>query len=203
MATRQGENDFRDRCSELMDATSPSLLIRLRRPDEQASWGRFVQLYTPLLLNWARSWGLQDHDAADLVQEVLVTLVQKLATFQYDEQRGFRNWLHTVALNKFRDFCRRRGVRAATGGGLDDVAAPPESDALAEAEYRQHLLGRALQLMQAEFAPRMWKACWEHVVAGRAVAEVAAELGISEGTVYVAKSRVMMRLRQELAGLLD
>jgi RNA polymerase sigma-70 factor, ECF subfamily len=188
---------------ELMDTTSPSLLIRLRRPDQHFAWARFVQLYTPLLLNWAHRWGLQDQDAADLVQEVFVTLVQKLATFQYDQERSFRSWLHLIALNKYRDFCRRRGVRGPTGGDLDDLAAPAEPDDLAETEYQQHLVSRALQLMQAEFAPKMWKACWEHVVAGRPVADVAAELGIAEGTVYVAKSRVMMRLRQELGGLLD
>lgn len=186
-----------------MDTTSPSLLIRLRQPAEQTAWSRFVQIYTPLLFDRARRWGLQDQDAADLVQDICVTLMQKLPGFQYDAQRGFRKWLYTIALNRFRDFCRRRSVRVAADGSLGDVVAPAESDELAEAEYRQHVVSRALHLMQAEFPPKMWKACWEHVVADRPVAEVAAELGISQGTVYVAKSRVMMRLRQELAGLLD
>jgi RNA polymerase sigma-70 factor (ECF subfamily) len=186
-----------------MDSTSPTLLGRLRQPGEQAAWGRFVELYTPLLLCWARRWGLQDQDASDVVQEVLVTLVKKLPEFQYDPQRSFRSWLRTVALNKCRDFVRRRGDRGSPEGSLCDVAAPEENDELAEAEYRQQLVSRALQLMQVEFPPKMWKACWEHVVAGRPVAEVAAELGISEGTVYVAKSRIMSRLRQELEGLLE
>jgi RNA polymerase sigma-70 factor, ECF subfamily len=186
-----------------MDTTSPSLLVRLRQPGEQLAWGRFVQLYTPLLFHWAHRWGLQDQDAADLVQEVFVTLVQKLATFEYDRPRGFRNWLHMIALNKLREFCRRRGTQAPAGGALEDVAVPDESDEVADVEYRQHLVGRAVQLMEAEFAPKMWTACWGCAVAGRPVAEVAAELGISEGAVYVAKSRAMMRLRQELAGLLD
>jgi RNA polymerase sigma-70 factor (ECF subfamily) len=186
-----------------MDSTSPSLLIRLRQPGEQMAWGRFVQLYTPLLFHWTHRWGLQKQDAADLVQEVFLTLVQKLPAFQYDQQRGFRSWLHTVALNKFRDFCRRRGLRAATGGELADVAMSEQTDEVAAAEYRQHVVGRALQLMQAEFPPKIWKACWEHVVLGRPATEVAVELGISAGTVYVAKSRVLLRLRQELEGLLD
>jgi RNA polymerase sigma-70 factor (ECF subfamily) len=75
--------------------------------------------------------------------------------------------------------------------------------AFEEAEYRQHLARRALELMQAEFPPATWKACWEVVVAGRPAAEVAAELAISIDSVYAAKSRVLRRLRQELAGLLD
>jgi RNA polymerase sigma-70 factor (ECF subfamily) len=133
---------------------------------------------------------------------VFVALVEKLPEFRYDPQRRFRAWLRTVALNKCRDFLRRRNLRGSPEGSLDDVAAP-ENDELAEAEYRQHVVSRALQLMQVEFPEKMWKACWEHVVAGRPVAEVAAELGISEGTVYVAKSRIMSRLRQELEGLLE
>ena len=84
-----------------MDTTSPSLLIRLRQPGEQDAWRRFVQMYTPLLFRWARRWGLRDQDAADMVQDVCVILMQKLPTFQYDPRRGFRNWLHTIALNKF------------------------------------------------------------------------------------------------------
>jgi RNA polymerase sigma-70 factor (ECF subfamily) len=186
-----------------MHPTSASLLGRLRQPGEQLAWDRFVQLYTPMLYCWAQRWGLQDQDAADLVQEVLVALVQKLPEFHYDPQRRFRAWLRTVALNKCRDFGRRRGLGGNAEGSLGDVPAPAEDDELAEAEYRRHLVSRALQLMQVEFSPKMWQACWEHVVMGRPVAEVAAELGISEGTVYVAKSRIMSRLRQELEGLLE
>ena len=186
-----------------MHTTSSSLLLRLRQADEQTAWNRFVQLYTPLLYFWAQRWGLQNQDAADLVQEVFVTLVQKLPEFQYNPQLGFRNWLRTVAHNKWRDFGRRRGLAAAGDKSLGDVAAPEQEDALAEAEYRQHVMSRALELMKAEFPPKMWKACWETVVEGRSAAEVAVELEIAEGTVYVAKSRILNRLRQELDGLLD
>jgi RNA polymerase sigma-70 factor (ECF subfamily) len=187
-----------------MNTTSPTLLERLRQPAEQDAWGRFVHLYTPLLYAWARHFGLAEADAADLVQEVFTVLVQKLPEFRHEPGKGFRNWLRTVALNKWRDQLRRR---AAPAGGspeaLAEVAAPHDSGAFGEAEYRQHLVRRALQLMQSEFSPKTWQACWEHVAAARAAAEVAAELGISVGSVYVAKSRVMSRLRQELAGLLD
>jgi RNA polymerase sigma-70 factor (ECF subfamily) len=188
-----------------MDSTSPTLLQRLRRPSEEGAWGRFVQLYSPLLYHWARRLGLAEADAADLVQEVFTILVQKLPEFRYDPGKGFRGWLWTVLRNKWRDHVRR-GAGAPAGGDpeeLADVAAPEDSGLLGEAEYREHLVRRALQIMQAEFSPRTWKACWEHVALGRSAAEVAAELGISVGSVYVAKSRVMSRLRQELEGLLD
>jgi RNA polymerase sigma-70 factor (ECF subfamily) len=188
-----------------MHTTSASLLQRMRQPSDEESWPRFVKLYTPLLFYWARRLGLQDSDAADLVQDVFTALVQKLPGFQYDPHKGFRNWLRTVLLNKWRDRGRRQALAGVSfsPGGLSELAAPEDADFFGEAEYRQQLVRRALELMQAEFPPRMWKACWEHVVIGRPAAEVAAELGIAVGTVYVAKSRVLCLLRQELAGLLE
>jgi RNA polymerase sigma-70 factor (ECF subfamily) len=192
-----------------MHTTSASLLERLREPGDQdangAAWARFVDLYTPLLFCWARRLKLNHADAADVVQEVFAALVQAMPQFRYDRDRGFRNWLLTVLLNKWRDRCRRLTQVPAVGGQalLDDLAAPEESDAFGDAEYRQHLVHRALELMQVEFSPSMWKACWEHVVAGRPAGAVAAELGIAVGTVYVAKARILGRLREELAGLLE
>jgi RNA polymerase sigma-70 factor (ECF subfamily) len=191
-----------------MNTTSVSLLEKLRQPagaETTASWNRFVQLYTPLLYHWARRLHLTAEDAADLVQEVLTTLVQKLPEFQYDPDQSFRAWLRTVTLNKGRDLCRRR---AATQGktsdqALPDVEGPDSTAAFDESEYRRHLVQRALLLMQAEFQPVTWKACWEYMIADRPAAEVARDLGITVNAVYLAKSRVLTRLRQELAGLLD
>jgi RNA polymerase sigma-70 factor (ECF subfamily) len=188
-----------------MYTTSVSLLERLRQPDEPTAWTWFVKLYTPLLFYWARRLGLQEQDASDLVQEMFVTLVQKLPEFQYEQAKGFRNWLRTVFLNKWRDGGRRRALPRAANPeeALAALTAPEDNDAFGEAEYRRHLVGRALHLMQTEFPPKTWKACWEHVVVGRSAGEVAAELGITVGSVYVAKSRVLCRLRHDLAGLLD
>ena len=184
--------------------TPASLLERLRRPAEQAAWVRFVELYTPLLYHWARRTGCQEADAADLVQEVLTLLVRKLPEFNYDDHRSFRAWLRTVAGNCWRNLHRRTRLPAAAGAvDPDDLAAPEPADAFWEAEYRRHLVGRIVELMRAEFQPATWKACWECVVGGRPAAEVAAELGMSVGAVYMAKSRVLSRLRRELAGLLE
>ena len=79
-----------------MDSTSVSLLRRLREPDHDAAWQRFVDLYAPLIFHWAKNRGLNPTDAADLVQEVLVTLVAKLPEFEYDPTKRFRGWLRTV-----------------------------------------------------------------------------------------------------------
>jgi len=182
--------------------TPASLLERLRQPSEQdASWTRFVQLYTPLLFYWALRAGFQESDAADLVQEVFAQLVVKLPEFTYDRHKSFRAWLRTVTLNKGREIRRRAGV-PLQGADLDDVAESADGS-LSGVEYRQHLVDRALRLMQAEFPAATWKACWETTVCGRPAAAVAAELGIRTDAVYVAKFRVLKRLRQELAGLLD
>ena len=186
-----------------MYTTSASLLERLGQPDPEPAWARFVELYMPLLLYWARQAGLQPQDAADLVQEVFVVLVQKLPAFSYDQRRNFRGWLRTIALNKWRDFRRRGRVRAASGHGLPEVADEHALEAFWEAEHRQRLVARALEVMQAEFEPTTWKACWEFAVESRPAAAVAGELGISENAVYIAKCRVLRRLRQELDGLLE
>jgi RNA polymerase sigma-70 factor (ECF subfamily) len=179
-------------------------LERLRQPGQEQAWTRFVRLYTPLLYSWARRLGLDEPDDADLVQDVLTLLVRKLPEFTYDRHKSFRAWLRTVTLNCWRNRGRRAELpRAANPPDLDSLGADADvADALADQEYRQWLVGRAMELMQAEFQPNTWKACWECVVAGRPAAEVAAELGISVGAVYMAKSRVLSRLRQELTDLL-
>ncbi|HVS37613.1 MAG TPA: sigma-70 family RNA polymerase sigma factor [Gemmataceae bacterium] len=189
-----------------MKSTSSSLLIRLRRPGEQAAWGRFADLYTPLLLYWAGRMGLSAPDARDLVQDVFVTLIQKLPQFQYQPRKGsFRSWLRTVAETRWRDSLRQRAAAPHSEGPapLEDVVVPDGAAALWETEYRTHLVGRALQIMQSDFEAKTWKACWAVVVENRSGAELAAELGMTIDAVYAARSRILRRLRQELAGLMD
>jgi RNA polymerase sigma-70 factor (ECF subfamily) len=186
-----------------MLSTSSTLLYRLRNsPQDASAWEKFVDLYTPLLLAWTRRLGLLEHDAADLIQELFTSLVEVLPQFDYDRDKSFRAWLRTLLMNRWRNQQRRRKAIQAGEGVLDTLAAaePPE---FGEEEYRQHLVARALHLMQSEFPETTWKACWEFVVRDRPAAEVAAELGISVNSVYLAKSRVLRRLREELAGLLE
>jgi len=188
-----------------MNTTSASLLEQLRQPTNRASWERFVLLYTPLLYYWARKLGLREADSAEMVQETFVVLFQKLPTFEYERQKGFRNWLRTILLNKWRNQVRKEmGERRAHETiDLDALADTPEDDGLTETEYHQHLISHAMDYMRREFPPMTWKVCWEVVVLDRPATVVAAELGIVVGTVYAAKSRVLKRLREYLAGLLD
>jgi RNA polymerase sigma-70 factor (ECF subfamily) len=188
-----------------MTQTPISLLERLRGPCEPEAWARFVSLYTPVIYAWGRRVGLQDQDAADLVQDVLVTVIQVLPKFDYDRQKSFGRWLRTVTLNKWRDRCKARAAQPVPGSpdALAELPDRNDPNAFCEAEYRQHLVGQALRIMQADFHATTWKACWEHGVCGRPAPEVARELGISTGAVYAATFRVLDRLRHELGDMLD
>lgn len=183
--------------------TPVSLLMRVQREGRAEDWARLVNLLSPLLYDWSRRMGLSENDAADLVQEVFAVLVTKLPEFQYDPQKTFRGWLRTVGRNKWREMRRRRSETPTGTEELNALAAADDPDPYWDVEFREHLAARALEIMRSQFQPTTWRACWEHVVSGRTAAEVARELGISEGAVYVAKSRVLRRLRRELQGLLD
>jgi RNA polymerase sigma-70 factor (ECF subfamily) len=185
-----------------MHTTPASLLERLRQPGEREAWDHFVELYTPLLFSWARRWGMSETDAADLIQEVFLLLLRKLPKFTYDRQGSFRRWLRTVVLNKRREIERRRHPQPA-GDLARDLVAPDGQDEREEAEYRLHLTRHALARLRHEFPPSIWEVFEAHVIAGQAPAAVAAQRGISVASVYAAKSKVLQRLRVELAGLLD
>src|SRR5947209_15850180 len=132
-----------------MHTTCVSLLERLREPSATEAWQQFVYLYTPLLLHWARKLGLQESDAADLVQDVLVVLVRKLPEFRYEKGRSFRGWMRTVLMNKWRD--RPHRGNPGTLEPADEPAVTAEIDAKEEAEFRLYVLGRALRLMESDF----------------------------------------------------
>lgn len=184
-----------------MLTTPPTLLDRLRNAPDRDAWDKFVTMYTPLFFSWTKRLGMNGHESADFVQDLFVILVEQLPRFRYDPNRSFRAWLKAIAMNRWRSRLRQKKIDAAEAAELEHEA--DSASDFGEAEYRQYLVVRALGIMQAEFEPETWKACWEFVVSGRPAAEVAAELHISVNAVYLSKSRVLRRLRQELAGLLE
>lgn len=185
-------------------STSITLLQRLSSGANEQDWRRFVDLYSPFLYRWISSAGLQDSDARDAVQNVLLTVMTKLPTFQYDPSRKFRAWLWKIAINAARLSFRKRKVagRGTGDGGLSGVISEESLSMFWDREYATHVTARALQIMQAEFQETTWRACWEQVVNDRPAAAVAAELGISPGACYIAKSRVLARLRDVLGDML-
>lgn len=188
-----------------MDSTSVNLLRRLREPKAETAWERFVDLYAPLIFYWARQKGLTSTDAADLVQDVLATLVVKLRDFEYDAKRRFRGWLRTITVNRANDLYRRNSLRPEVG--FDDVlqrmTVVDDAELFAESEYLSVVVHRALELLRSEFRETTWQACWMQVVEGRKAPDVAQQLGLPLNAVYLAKSRLLARLRDELEGLLD
>ena len=184
--------------------TRASLLIRIRDPGDRDAWRQFVALYAPLIHGLARSRGLQDADAADLTQEVLGMLAGTVPALPYDPARGsFRGWLYTVARNKIHDFLASRAHRERGGGDsatqqlLDNHPAPDESDRW-ERDYQRHLFQLAAKHVRAAFEPATWQAFWLLAVEGKSGEEAARTLGISAGAAYVAKSRVVARLRSQV-----
>jgi len=184
-----------------MHSTSASLLDRLRSPADADAWVRFVRLYTPFLYHWARRRGLDAADTADLVQEVFAQLLKALPAFAYDPQRSFRAWLAAVVENKWRELNRKRRPQTVPAADLADRPGP--ADDFDDREYRSHITARALRLIQTEFAPATWKAFWGVVVDARPADAVAGELGLTANAVYLARGRVLRRLRAELAGLVE
>jgi RNA polymerase sigma-70 factor, ECF subfamily len=186
--------------------TPASLLDRLRHPEADDAWPRFVELYTPLIFFWAIRLGVPPSDVNDFVQDVFAVLVREMPRFEYQTGGRFRGWLWTLVLNKRREDRRKESTRPVLlqNDGLSEVPLDGSDFVpLDETEYRQYVVERALQLMKSEFETNTWQACWETVVSDRKPSEVAEELGMTVNSVHIARSRVLRRLRSELVGLLD
>jgi RNA polymerase sigma-70 factor (ECF subfamily) len=176
-------------------------LFRLRQPEETAAWNRFVDLYTPLLFHWARQLRQQASDSADLVQDVLMILWQKLPEFEYDSGRSFHAWLKTLFLNRHRSRQRARGLVALEVVG--DHQAAESDGGLVDPVDARYLIRQAFRLIEREFSPLYQQAFRAYVLEEKDSEVVAAELGITVVSVYAIKSRILRRLRQELQQLLD
>jgi len=192
-------------------STSRSLLAHARMADP-AAWERLARLYAPLVASWCHRWGVPGQDVGDLLQEVFSAVSRHLDGFRKDRPADtFRGWLLTISRNKTRDYFRRRAHEPAAAGGTDasmrlrDIIDPHpalEATDLAnetdDVTIANEILRRALEAIRGEFHERTWQAFWGVTVEGRCAADVAADLNMQPGTVRVAKSRVLLRLRREL-----
>jgi RNA polymerase sigma-70 factor (ECF subfamily) len=191
-------------------ATSLGLLERARAHDP-AAWDRLVQLYSPLVDRWCRQASLQDADADDVRQEVLMAVARGLDNFRRDAAVGtFRGWLRAITRHKIANHWRRTPPGQAAGGSdayeqFQQIPAQGSEDTPdpATAEETDVLYRRALHLLATEFEEGTWKAFWRVVVEGQRPADVAADLNVTRNAVYLAKSRVMTRLREEFRDLID
>lgn len=191
-----------------MSSTPRTLLDRLRHPhsseDQARDWSRFVDLYAPLLYTWALRQTRDEADAADLVQEVFLRLLRELPKFRYDPQKSFRAWLYTIVRHCWVDRQRRQAPVVGLEHAIQEMSDGVDpAHMLAEEEEQHFLIRRALELMERDFQPTSWHACWATVVEGRPAADVARELKITPAAVYAATARVLRRLREEMGDFLD
>ncbi|MEM7806938.1 MAG: sigma-70 family RNA polymerase sigma factor [Planctomycetota bacterium] len=184
--------------------TRLSLISRIGSPGDTQAWTEFVQLYGPLVYSIARRRGLQDADACDLVQDVMREVSRSVTRFEPDPELGrFRGWLGVIVrrmLSRFFERSRRQVV--GTGGTTNhlviSVALGEEEEDAWDQEHRQHMFRWAAGRVHCEFTETTWRAFWLTAVDGVSAKRAAEECGLSVGAIYIAKSRVLNRLRQML-----
>jgi RNA polymerase sigma-70 factor (ECF subfamily) len=189
-----------------MAETPPSLLHRLREaPEDADAWGRFDAIYRPLLTAWLRRHGPQPHDVDNLVQEILACVVRELPGFRYEPARGrFRGWLRQVMVNRLREFWRARQRERASVEPLLEQLEDPASDLSRrwDREHDQHVLAVLLARLEPDFTPTSWEV-FRRLQAGEEPKDVSSALGMPLNAVYLARSRILRRLREAAQELVD
>jgi len=188
--------------------TSPTLLGRLRHsPQDQEAWEAFVVRYGPKIMAWCRQWDLQEADAQDITQDVLLKLARTIARFEYDPRRSFRAWLKTLTQHAWSDFVDARR-RARVGGAQPEASfalesLPAREDLIQRLDevFEQEVLDEAMTLVRLRVKPNTWEAFRLQVLEGLSGAEAGARLDMTVTAVFVARSRVQRMLQQEVERL--
>lgn len=182
--------------------TRNSLLLKLKDRGDCESWQEFVTVYRPVVYRMARRRGMQDADAQDLAQGVLLSMAESVDRWQADPGRArFRTWLSRVAKNAIIDAFRRRRPDVGRGSTTQIIKLQeqPEPDPTEiDREHRRERFRWAARHIRWEFAEETWLAFWRTTVDGQDCHAVAAELGKSVGAIYIARSRVMRRLQERV-----
>ncbi len=194
-----------------MTATSASLLDRLRSNPRSEAWQRLVEIYEPHIRGWLRRHRMLDHDAEDVVQEVMSVVVRRLPEFEHNGRTGaFRTWLRTITVNCLRDHWRsgKRRPHATGESDFQQLLAQLEDPASGlsrvwDQEHDRFVTRQLLETLRGDFEPTTWQAFQRTALDGLPAADVAAELNITANAVFIARSRVLARLRKEAAGLID
>ena len=184
--------------------TRASLLVRLRDPQDSRAWQEFLQIYEPVVYRLARSHGWQDADARDLTQQVLLAVATRIDSWDPDRSQGsFRGWLSRVTKNLMVNLMINR-KRHPPGSGdtdiqrlLDEKVSPASKESKSfDVEYRRQLFRWAADQVREEFRESTWSAFWRTCVDGLDIGDVAQQLDLSLGAVYIARSRVLARIRK-------
>jgi RNA polymerase sigma-70 factor (ECF subfamily) len=187
--------------------TSTTLLVRLQQsPSDEAAWAEFVERYGQRIQGWCLKWGLQDADAQDVAQTVLLKLLLAVQNFRYDPQQSFRGWLKTVTHHAWQDLVRvRRPIAGGGVGPIDDrlqsLEARDDLTTWIEGAYEQELMEAAVVRVRPQVEPQTWEAFCLTTYEGLSGAEAAARLGMALTSVYKAKSNIRKRLEEEIRRL--
>lgn len=189
--------------------TRHSLLLRLQDRDDARAWEEFVEIYEPMLYRLIRQRGLQHADAQELTQDAMLAVAGAIDRWDADPQRGsFRGWLFRIARNMTVNFLTRRRPEQQGAGGTDfqmllERRPAPAADAAAdfEQEYQREVFDWAARQVRGEFRESTWQAFWRTAVEGEPIPETGAALGLSLGAVYMARSRVMARIKARVEEL--
>lgn len=182
--------------------TRESLILRLPSQSDALAWQEFTAIYEPMIYRFARKRGLQDADARELVQNVLVAVARAVERWQPDTEKGrFRSWLFRIARNQLINMVQQRRLDAACGGtdewiSIGQIDSPSNGHSQQLADYRRELFRIAAAHVRDCFHETTWEAFWRTSVLEEACETVAHELNISIGAVYIARSRVIHRLKQ-------
>ena len=184
--------------------TRDSLILRLPSALDAQAWREFVDLYEPLILRFAKRRGLQDADAREVAQNVLISVAKSVERWQPDRERGkFRAWLFRIARNQMINWVKKNdsvrktsGMQADTSVDWEDHSAGVQSEAEIELEYRREMFRLAAAHARGAFSENSWQAFWLTSVQGESIESVASKLGLQAGAIYVARSRVTARIKE-------
>jgi RNA polymerase sigma-70 factor (ECF subfamily) len=190
-------------------ATRASLLVRLYHSGaaDEGAWREFVDRYSRLIYGWCRYWHLQQADAEEVTQQVLVQLLSKMRAFDYDPSRSFRAWLKTVTHNVWRNMALSRKYVAVGGGSsaewesLKTIAAREDLAERLEQQFDRELLDEAMVRVRVRVAPHNWEAFRLTAIDGQGAPDVARRLEMKIANVYAARSNVQRLLREEVERL--
>ena len=188
-----------------IDADTPaSLLLRVRDHSDETAWEEFVQIYSPIVYEFIRRRSIQASDAADITQEVLLRLARCIKDFQYDSTRGlFRDFVARIVINEIRRQIHKDGRRPHSSDLLDHQVEETQTHSEWNEHFQQAIFQTAMQRCQPHYSDQTWELFQRSWVSDEPIESVIKNTGCSREQVYVARSRVLKRLRQEVSVLAD
>lgn len=189
--------------------TSESLILRLNDQQDSAAWSQFLAIYRPVVLRMAQGYGLQTADADDLAQRVFISVARKVSDWKpHSSETRFRNWLGRIARNAIMNELTRAKPDRATGAGGHDgvlVQVPDRSDLASTIAIEAHrqAISFVITSIESEYAPLTWEMFRQSAIEGKTPQVVAAAVGKSVGAVYIARCRIMQRIKERIEEMSD